>query len=136
MDANRGENLDVKDKNVNPLDEGLAEVFLKLASPETWEEQLRLGLVHKEFTVLSSILIGMEEFHEDLVPPLKATGKPLFKRTRPLTEICGLIYKSSGSGGAHLVDGILEHVSPSLQRNPPMPMIGSPFPGAEVKDLD
>jgi len=124
-----------KERDANPLDEGLAEVFLKIASPETWEEQLRLGLVHKEFTVLSSILIGMEEFDEDIIPPLKATKKPLYKRTRPLTNIMGLIYKSSGSGGAHLVDGILEHVSPSLQRVPPMPMIGSPFPGAEAKDL-
>lgn len=124
-----------KKKDVNPLDEGLAKVFLKLASPMTWEEQLRLGLVHKEFTVLSSILIGMETFHEEIVPPLKATGLPLYKRMRPLTDIMSLIYKSSGSGGAELVKGILEHVSPSLQRVPPIPAYGgipepTAFPGS------
>lgn len=100
----------------NPLDSGLAEVMLTATNPLTPEAQSHFARVHQEFTVIASILMEMEEFHEALVPPLKATGQPLFQRIMPITRVAELIYKSSTSGSGFLLEQILVNVSPALLR--------------------
>lgn len=69
----------------------------------------------------ASACITIDEFLQGLVPPLKATGRPLYERYRLLTSFSMNVYDSSQSANGHLVDTALEHISPGLVRVPPEP---------------
>jgi hypothetical protein len=130
------ESEEVPSKQANPLDEGLAFVAKTLTSPETVSEQSRLGRQSQEFTVDAAAMIAVEAFCHGLVPPLKATGKPLRRRHKVFEKFIHGVFENSQSIMGHGFDMLVEHFGPSFVRMPPMPPGSQPFPGAEVKDLD
>lgn len=105
----------------NPLDEGLAFVAKTLTSPETVREQSRLGRQSQEFTVDAAAMIAVEAFVHGLVPPLKATGKPLRKRHKVFEKFIHGVFENSQSIMGHGFDMLVEHFGPSFQRMPPQP---------------
>lgn len=109
-----------KDK-ANPLDKDLGKAIRVIISPESILQRQRLAHTHRDFTVSASACITIDEFLQGLVPPLKATGRPLYQRFRLLTDFSMNVYDSSQSSSGHLVQAALEHLSPGLVRMPPRP---------------
>ncbi|MFX0197146.1 MAG: hypothetical protein ACFFCW_13560 [Candidatus Hodarchaeota archaeon] len=100
----------------NPLDKDIGKAIRIMMSPETVLQRQRLAYTHRDFTVSASACITIDEFLQGLVPPLKATGRPLYYRYRLLTDFSMNVYDSSQSASGHLVDTALEHLSPGLVR--------------------
>jgi hypothetical protein len=76
----------------------------------------------------AAAMIAVERFVHGLVPPLKATGKPLRLRHKVFEKFIHGVFENSQSIQGHGFDMLVEHFGPSFQRMPPQPGYGLPTP--------